>query len=169
MARNTGHGYRHGAVTGRTQVKTPSGYVKRDSGTGRFMDVKSDNKPFKGGPRRSDASSTAMSALGCAMAAAQGAHASGAVPHARARCPLRATRPPQSPNLVHCQAGVEGLLHALVGVVGVLPVHDAPEFKVVAAAQVVLNAEVPPERQTPWLRKAQLLAQLGLRPVILAL
>jgi hypothetical protein len=48
MAKNTGHGYRHGAVTGRTQVKTPSGYVKRDSGTGRFMDVKSDNKPFKG-------------------------------------------------------------------------------------------------------------------------
>ena len=48
MAKNTGHGYRHGAVTGRTQVKTPSGYVKRDSGTGRFMDVKSDSKPFKG-------------------------------------------------------------------------------------------------------------------------
>ena len=48
MAKNTGRGYRQGAVTGRTQVKTPAGYAKRDSSTGRFMDVKSDSKPFKG-------------------------------------------------------------------------------------------------------------------------
>jgi hypothetical protein len=48
MAKNTGHGYRRGSVTGRTQVKTASGYVKRDSTSGRFMDVKSDGKPFKG-------------------------------------------------------------------------------------------------------------------------
>lgn len=48
MAKNTGHGHRQGAVTGRTQVKTPVGFVKRDSSTGRFMDVKSDSKPFKG-------------------------------------------------------------------------------------------------------------------------
>lgn len=48
MAKNTGKGFRRGAVTQRTQVKTPSGFVKRDSKTGRFMDVKQDGKPFKG-------------------------------------------------------------------------------------------------------------------------
>lgn len=48
MAKNTGHGYRRGSVNGRTQVKTASGYVKRNSASGRFMDVKSDGKPFKG-------------------------------------------------------------------------------------------------------------------------
>jgi hypothetical protein len=48
MAKNTGNGYRRGSVTGRTQVKAPNGYVKRESATGRFMDVKSDGKPFKG-------------------------------------------------------------------------------------------------------------------------
>lgn len=52
MATNppTGDGRRNGAVRNRSQTKTPSGnYVKRDSDTGRFMDVKtSDKKPFKG-------------------------------------------------------------------------------------------------------------------------
>lgn len=48
MAKNTGQGFRRGAVTGRSQVKTPSAYVKRDRATGQFMDVKSDGKPFKG-------------------------------------------------------------------------------------------------------------------------
>lgn len=44
-----GDGHRNGAVRQRSQTKTPSGnYVKRDTNTGRFMDVKSDNKPFKG-------------------------------------------------------------------------------------------------------------------------
>ncbi|MBI2512222.1 MAG: hypothetical protein HYV96_09585 [Opitutae bacterium] len=45
-----GDGHRNGPVTGRTQTQTPSGnWVKRDTGTGRFMDVKtSDAKPFKG-------------------------------------------------------------------------------------------------------------------------
>lgn len=41
---------RHGAVRGRSQVlstKTDH-YVKRDTVTGKFMDGKSDNKPFKG-------------------------------------------------------------------------------------------------------------------------
>lgn len=47
MAKNTGRGSRVGAVRGRSQLKTPSGYVKRGPG-GRFMDVKSDGKPFKG-------------------------------------------------------------------------------------------------------------------------
>lgn len=50
MARNTGKDSRKGAVSKRTQVYNPSTghYVKRDSETGRFMDVKSDGKPFKG-------------------------------------------------------------------------------------------------------------------------
>jgi hypothetical protein len=49
MARNTGKGYRKGAVTKRSQTKTGSGhYVKRDAKTGRFKDVKHGHKPFKG-------------------------------------------------------------------------------------------------------------------------
>ena len=50
MASNTGKASRRGAVSKRTQVYNPSTghYVKRDSKTGRFMDVKSDGKPFKG-------------------------------------------------------------------------------------------------------------------------
>ncbi len=52
MAKNppTGDDHRHGAVTRRSQTyndKTDR-WVKRDAGTGRFMDVKSDDKPFKG-------------------------------------------------------------------------------------------------------------------------
>ena len=52
MATNTpkGDGHRNGAVRGRSQTKTPSGHhVKRDTATGRFMDVKTSSKgPFKG-------------------------------------------------------------------------------------------------------------------------
>ena len=50
MAKNGAKGKgRHGAVRGRSQTKTGSGhYVKRNSKTGRFMNVKSDGKPFKG-------------------------------------------------------------------------------------------------------------------------
>lgn len=52
MATNppSGDGHRNGAVKGRSQTKTPSGhFVKRDTGTGRFMDVKTSSKsPFKG-------------------------------------------------------------------------------------------------------------------------
>jgi len=45
-----GDGHRNGAVKGRSQTQTPSGnYVKRDTETGRFMDVKTTDKtPFKG-------------------------------------------------------------------------------------------------------------------------
>lgn len=45
-----GDGRRNGAVRGRSQTQTPSGHhVKRDTETGRFMDVKtSDKTPFKG-------------------------------------------------------------------------------------------------------------------------
>ncbi len=43
-------GGRVGAVRQRSQVLNPAtgNYVKRDTETGRFMDVKSDGKPFKG-------------------------------------------------------------------------------------------------------------------------
>lgn len=52
MAKNgkTGDGHRNGAVKDRSQTynsKTET-WVKRDSDTGRFMDVKVDGKPFKG-------------------------------------------------------------------------------------------------------------------------
>ncbi len=45
-----GDGHRIGAVRNRSQTQTPSGHwVKRDSDTGRFMDVKtSDKTPHKG-------------------------------------------------------------------------------------------------------------------------
>ena len=51
MAKNNppGDGHRIGAVRERSQTVTPSGhYVKRDTLTGRFMDVKSDKTSFKG-------------------------------------------------------------------------------------------------------------------------
>jgi len=48
MATNTGDGYRKGAVKNRSQVQTPSGWVKRDTDTGEFMDIKADGEPFKG-------------------------------------------------------------------------------------------------------------------------
>jgi hypothetical protein len=35
-------------VRDRSQLETPAGWTKRDSETGRFMDVKSDGEPFKG-------------------------------------------------------------------------------------------------------------------------
>lgn len=45
-----GDGHRNGAVRNRSQVYNPQNdrYVKRDSDTGRFMDVKSDGDKFKG-------------------------------------------------------------------------------------------------------------------------
>jgi hypothetical protein len=50
MATNTGKDHRIGSVKDRTQVHNPHNdtYIKRDTDTGRFMDVKSDGKPFKG-------------------------------------------------------------------------------------------------------------------------
>jgi len=48
MAKNTGAGSRRGAVTQRSQVRTPTGWVKRDTTTGRFLDRKADDAPFKG-------------------------------------------------------------------------------------------------------------------------
>jgi len=45
-----GDGHRNGAVRERSQVYNPKNqhWVKRDSNTGRFIDQKSDNNPFKG-------------------------------------------------------------------------------------------------------------------------
>lgn len=52
MAKNgkVGDGHRVGAVRDRSQTYNPKTgqWVKRDSETGRFMDVKEDGKPFKG-------------------------------------------------------------------------------------------------------------------------
>ncbi len=52
MATNppAGDGHRNGAVKNRSQVFNPNTghYVKRDTGTGRFIDQKADSKPFKG-------------------------------------------------------------------------------------------------------------------------
>lgn len=52
MATNkpSGDGHRNGAIRGRSQTQASSGhYVKRDTQTGRFMDVKTtDKSPFKG-------------------------------------------------------------------------------------------------------------------------
>lgn len=51
MAKNgvVGDGHRNGAVRQRSQTQTPSGHwIKRDTTTGRFMDVKQDGTPFKG-------------------------------------------------------------------------------------------------------------------------
>lgn len=52
MATNppSGDGHRNGAVRKRSQTYNPktSQWTKRDSETGRFMDQKSDGKPFKG-------------------------------------------------------------------------------------------------------------------------
>ncbi|MNU16912.1 hypothetical protein D3C71_50860 [compost metagenome] len=52
MAKNgkVGDGHRNGAVKDRTQTFNPKTetWTKRDSNTGRFMDGKSDGKPFKG-------------------------------------------------------------------------------------------------------------------------
>ena len=45
-----GDGHRNGSVRGRSQTYNPKTeqWVKRDTSTGRFMDVKQDGTPFKG-------------------------------------------------------------------------------------------------------------------------
>lgn len=52
MAKNPprGDGHRHGAIRDRSQVRNPVNdrYTKRDTETGRFIDQKADDKPFKG-------------------------------------------------------------------------------------------------------------------------
>jgi hypothetical protein len=52
MAKNgkTGDGHRNGQVDNRSQMLNPktNQYVKRDTSTGRFMDVKTSGGKFKG-------------------------------------------------------------------------------------------------------------------------
>jgi hypothetical protein len=50
MAKNTGSGYRKGAVKERSQVDSSGNnrYTKRDAATGRFIAQKADDQPFKG-------------------------------------------------------------------------------------------------------------------------
>ena len=50
MARNTGHGFRGGSVDSRTQTHNSKNnrWVERNTKTGQFKNVKSDDKPFKG-------------------------------------------------------------------------------------------------------------------------
>ena len=55
MAKNTGDGFRRGAVTGRTQFQRPDGnFQKRNERTGEFMPVKDGGKPFKGVAKEPD-------------------------------------------------------------------------------------------------------------------
>ena len=50
MAKNTGKGHRHGVVDNRSQTFNPKTerFVKRNDETGKFINQKDDNKPFKG-------------------------------------------------------------------------------------------------------------------------
>jgi hypothetical protein len=55
MARNTGKNTRKGSVKDRTQFQGPNGeWIKRDAESGKFMDVKEDEKPFKGVAKEDD-------------------------------------------------------------------------------------------------------------------
>ncbi len=55
MARNTGNGSRQGSVKSRTQMQLPNDHwAKRDTETGRILDVKSDTEPFKGVAKEKD-------------------------------------------------------------------------------------------------------------------
>ena len=55
MAKNTGDGFRRGSVDNRSQFQHPNGHwIKRDTGSGQFMDVKSDEGRFKGVAREPD-------------------------------------------------------------------------------------------------------------------
>ena len=50
MAKNTGKGYRQGAVTNRSQTYNPvtEQWVERNATTGQFINVKQNGEPFKG-------------------------------------------------------------------------------------------------------------------------
>jgi hypothetical protein len=62
MAKNTGDGYRRGAVTGRTQFQHTNGdYQKRDERSGQFMERKQSDGPFKGVAKEPDGRDTRRS------------------------------------------------------------------------------------------------------------
>jgi hypothetical protein len=57
MAKNTGDDFRKGSVDDRTQLNVdPKGkkFVKRDLSNGEFIDIKKDDKPFKGVAKEPD-------------------------------------------------------------------------------------------------------------------
>jgi hypothetical protein len=57
MATNTGKGFRKGSVDDRSQLNLDpknGKFVKRDLETGQFVDIKEDNKPFKGVAQEQD-------------------------------------------------------------------------------------------------------------------
>ena len=59
MAKNTGNGFRQGAVTARTQFQRPDGlYQKRDERTGQLMAVKQSEGPYKGVAKEPDGRDT---------------------------------------------------------------------------------------------------------------
>ncbi|MBB4658208.1 hypothetical protein [Parvularcula dongshanensis] len=55
MAKNTGEGYRIGAVKDRSQVQKDDGsWAKRDAGDGTFIDNKAAPDPYKGVAKEPD-------------------------------------------------------------------------------------------------------------------
>jgi hypothetical protein len=56
MAKNTGAGFRRGSVDDRSQVQNPKNgnWTKRNGDTGKFIDQKTDGKPFKGVAKEPD-------------------------------------------------------------------------------------------------------------------
>jgi hypothetical protein len=58
MAKNTGKDFRKGSVDDRSQLdldpKKKGKFVKRDTTSGRFIDLKEDEKPFKGVAKEPD-------------------------------------------------------------------------------------------------------------------
>jgi hypothetical protein len=62
MAKNTGDGFRQGAVNSRTQFQRPDGqWQKRDESTGHVMAVKQSPGPYKGVAKEPDGRDTPKS------------------------------------------------------------------------------------------------------------
>lgn len=62
MGKNTGDGYRKGAVKARTQYQRDDGmWQKRDERSGKFMEVKQSEGPFKGVAKEPDGRDTSNS------------------------------------------------------------------------------------------------------------
>lgn len=62
MAKNSGDGFRRGAVSGRTQFQRPDGHwQKRDESTGHVMQVKQSDGPYKGVAKERDGRDTSKS------------------------------------------------------------------------------------------------------------
>jgi hypothetical protein len=59
MGKNTGEGFRRGAIKGRTQFERPDGlFQKRNETTGEFMEVKQTPGAFKGVAKEPDGRDT---------------------------------------------------------------------------------------------------------------